>query len=232
MTDPYRHHPELRGQITAPEESFFRTFTVEKVLEMIAESGRDPPRFHSHKTREALRREMLEAAPPGDLWVFGYGSLMWDPAFHFSEVRRARLEGYARQFILVEVHARGNEDRPGAMAALDGGSHCNGLLFRISAEDIETETEILCRRELIGPGYIPIFHPVETDHGTETSLILVADHSAEAIKSGLSRDTQVEYLATGEGFLGTSADYLRGIVQKLHQLGIQRLVPIVQNGPQ
>ncbi|MXQ06228.1 gamma-glutamylcyclotransferase [Alphaproteobacteria bacterium GH1-50] len=220
MTDPFRHHPELRGQITPAEDSWFRNFTLEWLLGVYQENGRDPGEFYDNEAREALRREMLRNAPPGDLWVFGYGSLMWDPAFHFSEVRRARIEGYERRFILVEDMARGSEDRPGVMAALDEGQGCNGLIFRIPEHLIERETEILCRRELVGPAYIPLFHPAETDLGTETTLILVADHTAEVIQQDLTREKQVEYLATGEGLIGTSADYLRNIVQKSRQLGI------------
>ena len=221
MSDPYRHHPELRGQITPAEESWFRGFTLEWLLGMYAEHGRDPGEFYDNDAREALRREMLAKAPPGDLWVFAYGSLMWDPAFHFTEVRRARIEGYERRFILVEDMARGSPDRPGVMAALDVGEGCNGLIFRIPEDLIEQETEILCRRELIGPAYLPVFHPAETDHGTETALILVADHDAEIIQQDIPRDLQVEYLATGQGLIGTSADYIRNIVVKSRQLGIE-----------
>ena len=220
MSDPYRHHPELRGQITAAEESRFRDFTLEWVLGVFEEHGRDPGEFYDNATREALRREMLAKAPPGDLWVFAYGSLMWDPAFHFAEVRRARVEGYERRFIMVEDMARGTEDKPGAMAALDIGAGCNGLIFRIAEDMIEQETEILCRREMIGPAYCPCFHPAQTDHGTETTLMFVADHDADVIQSDLTRETQIEYISTGCGILGSSADYLRGIVSKLHALGI------------
>ena len=219
--DPFRHHPELRGQITPAEESRFRDFTLEWVLSLFAEQNRDPGEFYDHETREALRRQMLAKAPEGDLWVFGYGSLMWDPAFHFTEVRRARLEGYERRFILVEDMARGTEEKPGAMAALDVGTACNGLIFRIAEDLIDCETEILCRRELIGPAYIPLFHPVETEDGTEIALIFVADHDAEIIHPDLPHELQVEYLATGCGILGTSADYLRNIVAKFHALGIE-----------
>jgi cation transport protein ChaC len=107
------------------------------------------------------------------------------------------------------------------MAALDEGPGCDGLVFRISEDIVERETEILCRRELIGPGYIPQFHPAMTSHGTVNALILVADHASDIMEADLPRDRQVEYLATGCGLLGSSADYIRGIVSKCHQLGIE-----------
>ena len=146
---------------------------------------------------------------------------MWDPAFYFAEVRRARVAGFAQRFILKDIYGgRGTAEQPGAMAALDVGPECNGLVFRIAEGLIERETEILCRRELMGPAYTPIFHEAATDQGAVTTLMFVADHESEAIEPDLSHDLQVEYLATGTGFLGSSVDYLRGIVEKFHQLGI------------
>ena len=222
MSDPFRHHPELAGKITDPEQSFFRDFTKDKLVAMLAEKGVDAPNFHEDDARETIRRDALSEAPRGDLWVFGYGSLMWDPAFYFAEVRRAWVDGYSRRFILKDTYGgRGTEEQPGAMAALDVGEGCNGLIFRISEDMIERETEILCRRELLGPAYTPTYHIAETDHGPETTLMFVADHSSDSIVPDLTHDLQVEYLATGTGFLGTSADYLRGIVEKFEQLGIE-----------
>jgi hypothetical protein len=70
----------------------------------------------------------------GDLWVFGYGSLIWDPALEFAEVRRAFAPNHRRRFILEDIYGgRGTPNGPGLMAALDDGDGCNGLCFRIAA---------------------------------------------------------------------------------------------------
>ena len=82
--------------------------------------------------------------PPGDLWVFGYGSLMWDPAMEFAEVRRGRTKLYARSFCLWDVGGRGSLDRPGLMLAIDaydqpavetGKKATFGLMGRAGFED-------------------------------------------------------------------------------------------------
>jgi glutathione-specific gamma-glutamylcyclotransferase len=158
---------------------------------------------------------------PEDLWVFAYGSLMWDPGIVFAEVRRAFVPGNARRFILRDIHgARGTRETPGLMAALDEGSGCEGLAFRIDREHVDGETERLWRRERIGPGYIASFVDAELSDGRVSALTFVADHDAEVIASTLTRAEQVHCFATGTGFLGTSLQYLENIAAHFEALGI------------
>jgi cation transport protein ChaC len=219
--DPFRHHPHLRGRIKPFEESFFRTLTTEKARESMAAHGVEEVfPFHSDARREALRTEALDGHE-GDLLVFAYGSLIWDPALDFAEVRRARAPDHARRFILVDTYGgRGTPERPGLMAALDDGPGCDGLVFRIAAEKVEGETAILFQREMIGPGYLARFVPVLIDGQEHRALTFLADHDDPLMRPDITRDEQVRYLATGEGFLGTSADYLRNVVAHLHEMAI------------
>ncbi|MCC1491483.1 gamma-glutamylcyclotransferase [Cognatishimia sp. F0-27] len=174
----------------------------------------------SDAKREALRAEALDGHS-GDLWVFGYGSLMWDPALRFTTVRRAHLRDHARRMILVDWRgARGTADAPGLMAALDHGPGCHGLVFRIAEADVDRETEILFRREMIAPGYHARFVTVDIDEAPARALAFVADHTVDDIKPELSRAEQIRYIAHGAGFLGTSRDYLLNIVEHFETLGI------------
>ncbi|WMS41420.1 gamma-glutamylcyclotransferase [Acuticoccus sp. MNP-M23] len=219
--DPFSHHPELRDKITATHESFFRTTSVGSVFATRPELAWVLDLLHSDAVREHSRTQTLAAHGGGDLWVFGYGSLMWDPAFHFSEVRRATVDGYARRFVLKDVWgARGTVDNPGMMAALDRGDCCEGLAFRIARSEIDTETEVLWRREMVGPGYIPTFVTARLDGETVSALTFVADHAAEQIDPALTRAEQIHYIAHGTGFLGTSKEYLANIVRQFAALGI------------
>ena len=125
--DPFEHHPRLRGLITPLKDSFFRDFDPESMAADLRAQGIKFPLL-SHDQREASRRAAL-ANHGGDLWVFGYGSLMWDPGFDFIEIRRAYAPAHARRFILRDVWgARGTAEQPGIMAALDDGSGCHGLV--------------------------------------------------------------------------------------------------------
>ena len=215
--DPFVHHPELRGRIADFETSFFRT------LDIAAELAREPALrdwVYSDSRRKAIRAESL-AGHAGDLWIFGYGSLMWDPALRFAEVRRAHVAGHARRLILVDTRGgRGTKEAPGLFATLDAGDGCEGLAFRIAAADVETETEILFRREMIAPGYLARFVPARVGDADLRVLTFVADHDVPDVRPDLTHEEQVRYVAHGAGDLGTSRDYLANIVGHFMHLGI------------
>ena len=218
--DPYRFHPELRSKITDPQTSFFRNFTT-AVLEEKASEYNIPNWWFSDETREALRTEALSAHRDKDLWVFAYGSLMWDPAFEFAEVRRANAPNHARRFILKDIYgARGTLEAPGLMAALDLGPGCEGLVFKIARDRIETETEILWQREQVGPAYKAVFIETTVGETIIPALTFVADPQAELIDTSITRQEQIRFAATGTGFVGTSLEYLENIRNKFHILGI------------
>lgn len=218
--DPFAHHPELRDRIADPETSFFRTLTVDGLLQSNPELGDLRSWVFTDAQREAIRADALHGHS-GDLWIFAYGSLMWDPAIRFVEVRRAHAPNHERQFILRDTKgARGTEEAPGMMAALDTGEGCDGLVFRIAGADVDAETEILFRREMIGPGYHAKFVETDIDGQTVAALTFLADHASPDIHPDISRADQVRHIATGSGFLGTSRQYLANVVAHFRHLDI------------
>jgi cation transport protein ChaC len=219
--DPYRHHPVLRDRITDPEASFFRNFRPSDLDARMRERGIPDGWRRSEAEIEASRVETLAGHGGGDLWFFGYGSLMWDPAVRFAEVRHGRAIGYRRSFCLYDtLGARGTEEQPGLMAALDLGDFCDGLVFRIDADRLEEETPVLWRREYIAPAYKPAFIDVETGPGAVTALAFVADHGADMIRTDLSHAEQVRLIATGTGFLGSSLEYIENLADHFSALEI------------
>ncbi len=234
VSDPFEHHPELRDKIVDPEVSFYRTLTTDMVRGVMAQHGVSGAWLYSDDEREAMRRATMASHPQDDLWVFGYGSLMWDPGFRFQEVRRAHVPGHARRFILRDTEGgRGTKEAPGLMAALDTdpeGPGCDGLLFRIGAQEVDAESSILWQREIIGPSYLATFVTANTgtaDNGTAsagdeavTALTFLADHEADMIDAKISRDDQIEFIATGSGFLGSSLEYLSKVHHQFTILGI------------
>jgi len=219
--DAFRHHPGLISKIRDPETSFFRDLDLTEVDEKWAEAGEVHVPRYPDEVREAMRKEALGAYWGSDIWVFAYGSLMWDPAVYFAEVRRARLPGYHRSFCLVDRSGgRGTSEAPGLMAGLDEGGDCDGLVFRLAAETADRESEIIWRREMMAPCYKAVFAPVETAHGEVQALCFVADPAAEMIDTDLSHADRVRYLATGSGHLGTSLEYLERVVAGCHELRI------------
>lgn len=219
--DPFALHPNLRDLILDSATSEFRSLTTAGVAERLQSNGMSTDWLRSDTEREALRRAFLKGHS-GDLWVFAYGSLMWDPALHFSQVRRAHVPGYARRMILRDINGgRGTPEAPGLMAALDHGPEgCDGLVFRLDADRVEAETTVLWQREMIGHAYSPAMVPATTRDGPVTCLTFIADHTADSMDADLTRAEQVRYIATGAGFLGTSLEYLQGIARQFKALGI------------
>jgi glutathione-specific gamma-glutamylcyclotransferase len=220
MADPFAAHPELRPLIRDPSQSKLRNLDAVAMGKDAPNPATPVPKMLSAEAREASRRATL-AGHTGDLWVFAYGSLMWDPAMDFAEVRRAWLPGHARRFILCDIYgARGTHEAPGLMAALDRGDGCHGLAFRVPVERVEDETRNLWAREMVLPSYVPRILPVDLDGESVMALAFLADHDTDMIRRDLTREQQVRYLATGTGFLGSSRDYLETIARQFSALGI------------
>ncbi|MEM7723729.1 MAG: gamma-glutamylcyclotransferase [Pseudomonadota bacterium] len=221
MTDPFAHHPDLRARIKPYAQSFFRDFSSDKMRGVLEQHGITGFPFYTDDHRESLRADALTHHKTGDLWVFAYGSLMWDPALDFAEVRRAFAPEHERRFILRDIYGgRGTAEAPGLMAALDVGGGCEGLAFRIPQARIDCETDILFRREMIAPGYHAVFIPIMIDDARHRALTFIADHDTDLIAGDITEAEQILCLTTGKGVLGTSYDYLKNVIVHLHDMGI------------
>jgi len=110
----------------------------------------------------------------GDLWVFGYGSLLWNPGFAAVERRVARLWGWRRGFCMASIHHRGTEAAPGLVLALDAaaGAYCDGLAFRVAARDAAGVLAYLRGRELISSAYLETTQTVEFRDATRQDGVL------------------------------------------------------------
>lgn len=170
--------------------------------------------------REATRRAALADRRDRDLWVFGYGSLMWDPGLHFAELRQAKLDGFHRSFCLRTRLGRGSFEHPGLMAALDTGGTCHGLAFRVEQARLEEETRLLWAREMIMPAYDPVFRTVETPQGTVEALAFVINHSCENYMAELERDDAARLIASAHGLFGSNLAYLDNLASHFRLLGI------------
>lgn len=212
MSDPFRHHPNLRALIKPPRTSMFYDATIEKFQAIQLGIDGDTSIFLADDVREDCRLNALRGKCDQDLWVFGYGSLIWDPGFDFTEVRRAHAPDVERRFILRDIYGgRGDRERPGVMAALDYGSGCDGVVFRIARDKIDTETRRIWIRERAVAAYQPAFIKVDTDQGPVQAVTFVADHDASLIQADLDHADQVRFCATGTGFFGSSLEYVENL---------------------
>lgn len=213
--------PHLREKILDPLTSRFRNIDLEEFDRQAILNGLGPDWRRPDADRERTRQEILGDRMDRDLWVFAYGSLMWDPAFFFDEVRLARAEGYERRFCLLLKSGRGSPDAPGLMAALDRGDSCQGLAFRIRGDHVDQESEIIWRREMIGFGYVPTFIPLETASGPVEALTFVADRDSERYQGGLHAEEAAQMIAVAHGILGSNREYLDSLSAQLDLLGLK-----------
>lgn len=218
--DPFRHHPELRGQIKPAAESFFRDLDMSAIDAHAAESGFPSDWRTPCADRDADWRQWLEAHHGRDLWVFAYGSLMWDPALEFDEVRQAHCPGYQRSFCLWDDGARGSTETPGLMLAIDEGGSSDGLAFRIPQEKLEHEIYVLFRRETLIPVYRPVLLNLNTVAGPISGLGFVANRDHKDIKPGIPFEQQVHMIAHASGLFGDNFDYLSEMYNRLEVLGV------------
>lgn len=167
-------------------------------------------------------RAVLPADPAGaDLWVFGYGSLMWDPGFACAEQRPALLRGYHRRFCIYSHHYRGTPECPGLVLGLDRGGACRGVAFRVPAAQATTVVDYLWRREMISGVYRPKLLPVRHADGIVRACAFVADRHHAQYCGRLDLARTAALIRHGAGTSGSNIDYLASTVAHLEQLGIK-----------
>ncbi len=180
-----------------------------------------PPGWRmDHDAREANRQAVLSGRWTQDLWVFAYGSLIWDPAVYVEEYRRGFLPGWRRSFCMRLEGGRGSHARPGLMAALDQGGQCDGVVFRVAAELVDQETKFMWRREMFAGSYCPVFLEVMTPQGPVDALTFVMDQTNCRYMPNLDEKEAARIIAAAEGGLGSNFDYLQSLVRHLEELGI------------
>jgi cation transport protein ChaC len=186
--------------------------------------ARDAPAIRilsAAERRDSLERT-LAARPGGDVWLFGYGSLIWNPAIQFVERRIARVMGWHRAFCLAAPAGRGTLDNPGLFLGLDRGHHCDGVAFRIAEDILELELSLVWKREMLASAYVPQWLDLLDQHGTRfgAGIAFTVDSNYEHYSGGLTREQTVHRLATASGALGSSADYLFQTCEGLRECGI------------
>ena len=219
--DPFRNLPNLRDKILHHSRSSFREIDFTALDQTMRDAGFPSDWRRSDEEREASRIETLEGRLRDDLWVFAYGSLMWDPAFRFDEVRTAVATGYQRSFCLKSELGRGTPEKPGLIAGLNVGGNCHGLAFRIDRNLVEEESRVIWAREMIIHAYIPKFIRLTTPMGPVEALAFVVDHTAKYYLVGMSMKETANLIATGVGVFGSSLDYLESLAGHFQVLGIQ-----------
>ena len=160
--------------------------------------------------------------PNGDIWVFGYGSLIWRPGFDYLARRQAVIHGYHRSFCIYSHVHRGTPERPGLVLGLDRGGSCRGVVYRVAAANADRVIAYLDGRERVTDVYHQAWVPARTDQGSVQALTYVPRYRTHPQYAGkLAPELMANMIAHGEGQSGPGWEYLENTVDHLAELGIR-----------
>jgi len=198
---------------------------------------------HETWTPEQIRASMDETLRERDtshgVWVFGYASLIWNPAFHYAERVQGRIHGHHRRFCLWTVIGRGSQDCPGLMMGLERGGSCRGVAYRVAPEAMDEELYVVWSREMVTGSYCPRWVTVDTVGGERVPAVaFVINHAHERYAGQLDDAVAARAIAEAHGPLGRCCEYLFNTVAHLDEMGIPdrrlhrlaRMVEDIQQG--
>ena len=164
----------------------------------------------------------IEKGDTGDLWVFGYGSLMWRPGFDFAERTLATIRGWRRSLCVYSHVHRGTPEKPGLVLGLDRGGSCKGVAFRVPAAASEDVIAYLRAREQVTMVYREIRARARLADAREVAVLAYAVDRTHVQYAGALEPPELERLvAQGVGVSGANPDYVRQTYEHMVEIGIE-----------
>jgi len=166
--------------------------------------------------------EFRAQLPAGDLWVFGYASLMWSPGFGHRERSPAFVYGFHRSLCIYSHRHRGTPERPGLVMGLCRGGSCWGMAFRVAASDAAAVLRALWHREMRNVVYQPRLVRARVRRGRVVQAVaFVADPCHRQFAGDLGVERTARLVAQGKGGRGHNIDYLRRTLKHMHEIGVR-----------
>ena len=157
-----------------------------------------------------------------NIWVFAYGSLIWNPSFNFDLRRRAHLFGFHRRFCLRTTITRGSPEKPGLVLGLDRGGSTKGILFRIPASIAARECDVIWKREMLSGAYLPSWVKVKANNGKAIkALTFVIKRNHPSFAAPMPDKDSVKIIAEAKGIIGSNSEYLFNTEEALNAEGIK-----------
>ncbi|AEG92218.1 Candidate cation transport protein [Ramlibacter tataouinensis TTB310] len=168
-----------------------------------------------------LEKALQEWGGHGDLWIFGYGSLIWKPDFDYAERRPARVHGWHRALKMWSRINRGTPERPGLVFGLLSGGCCQGMVFRIPQASGREVLTRLWQREMVTAVYDPRWLTCHTTHGPVTALAFTLSRSSPSHTGTLSEEEYRRIFDGACGIYGTTLDYAERTLEELRRMNIR-----------
>ena len=192
-----------------------------RIRQELAQTPLGPHLLSDAELEESLWQILQQAEPGADCWVFGYGSLVWNPLFHFEEKRVVTTHGYHRSFCLWSRVNRGTPDRPGLVLGLDLGGRCRGVAYRIAEDHAENELRLIWRREMMLGAYIPRWVKVSDSETQFRAITFTINRASPSYAGRLASEAIIGRLMTCRGRMGPGIDYLLRTAEALRAHGIE-----------
>jgi cation transport protein ChaC len=198
-----------------------RTFLQnDGVRNAVRESGHAHLLLPDEEVARSLAATMATHPQGEPVWVFGYGSLVWNPLMEYAERQPARVRGYHRGFYVWSKVNRGSPDVPGLVLALDSGGSCQGVAYRLYAETMADDLTLLWRREMVAGTYMPRWVRTETGSGAVRAITFVVNRAKPGYTGRLTDEQIVAIASRAVGHYGSCADYLMQTAASLEAQGI------------
>jgi cation transport protein ChaC len=184
----------------------------------IHENYVEKPKTWMPGTRPGVTRIMVE------LWVFGYGSLMWRPGFPFAEAQPALLKGAHRALCVYSVVHRGTHAAPGLVLGLDRGGACRGVAYRVASGAEDETVAYLREREQVTDVYVEAIRPIRLLDGSGRvlkALTYLVDRNHAQYAGDLPLELQIRIVKGGKGQAGGNVEYVIKTLRHLHEAGVR-----------
>jgi cation transport protein ChaC len=169
----------------------------------------------------SLAQTLRQRPHRGEVWVFAYGSLMWNPISEFDSRRIATLHGWHRSFCIRMIAGRGTPEQPGRMLSLEAGGSTQGVALRLAGPALEEELRILWIREMVTGAYRPTWAALTLDDGTQLSAIaFVAEPDGAQYESDARVSAIAPAMSVATGLFGTNAEYVFKLESALADCGL------------
>lgn len=169
---------------------------------------------------ESLEHTLSERPHKKHVWIFGYGSLLWNPIIDVVQRRVGTVYGYRRRFCMVALTGRGTRAQPGLVLALDAGGSCQGVALKVNPARLREELSLLWRREMVVGSYTPRWVKLHHDKGSQAALAFVMNREHRSYRGSLTPFQTAKIIAQASGVLGSNAEYLFDTLTHLQELGL------------
>jgi glutathione-specific gamma-glutamylcyclotransferase len=168
----------------------------------------------------SIRRTLQKRSSHSDVWIFAYGSLIWNPLLQYCDRVPGKIYGWHRCFCLRTPLGRGTPEKPGLVLGLEAGGSCRGVAYRIAREHVSTELSLLWHREMLVGSYIPRWVKVLTEETLLDAIVFTINPKHPLYAPKLSLMETAAAIAVAHGALGSCSDYLSQTIKGLAEHNI------------